>query len=386
MTKEKKEEILFSCISDKSIAFRNIKIGFIKTHSIDLILKYLILLVNSIGHKEKGLYTIFVDEVNNKNMSRNLYNTFSRAEFKGRICKYMSFYSFQNRKNHIKLGFIYPIAMLIRTAFFSVRILFDILISKNTTKLVMRWLIEAMDKYMKQIGNSECYYIMTDHNFYSTIIAMKEECYSRVIQHGLVLNKKLYYPIRANEFCAWGIHSKQLLENDSKVTITGTYKFDNMKNKSSLVKSDYKHVLYCISILDNKLVQKKIDELLKICSAYNLILSIKLHPGSFYKLQDWEKKYKNLKFYKNEELKQIIFDVAISENSTINLDLSVLGKPFIIYDNNLGYFDRYLDLIPHATDYDGLKEVFKELDDYDFVKINNCMLREELNDGLCSIF
>lgn len=380
----KMEDILSNCIEDRKKAFCSINAGFMKNSCIDLLVKYVILLINSIGKKSDKNCLLFVDEVNNQNMSDNLFLTYKKGSECGHNAKYLSFFSFQKREMHYKMGLIYPLSMLFRTCGILFLAGIRILCKRDTAQWICRRMIRIFNDYLAHIKNCGCFYLMTDHNFFSTVIAMNENCYSRVVQHGLVLYKDLYYPVRANQFCAWGAHTKEIMNNDEKVWVTGTYKFDSLEKRKN--NASIRKVLYCVSTLDNHLVEQKIGILQEICAVFKMELAIKLHPGSFYSLDYWKNRFESIQFYKNERFHQIEFDLAVSENSTVNLDLSIMGKPFIIYDNNLGYFERYSEIIPFASNPDDLRRIFSTLDRFDFSEINKLLLQGELNGGDCSIF
>ena len=229
-------------------------------------------------------------------------------------------------------------------------------------------------------------FLMSDHHFYSTITAMSYEKNSNVLQHGLIMDKRFYYPIRAGRFFAWGLKSKMILENDDKVVVTGTYKFDDLKQNETAIDKKV-DILFCIGSLDTAIVKRKIDILIGITKKYGMKLYVKCHPGSLFDLNVWEETYKGagIQFFKESRLEEIKFDLAVSENSTVIMDLIALGKPFILFDSLDGYFGEYFKVIPHGNSMEELAACFQVCDHVDYKKIKEVLQQNELNGNKCEI-
>lgn len=386
MVKSMKTDLIFEIVkTDRENSFNEKKKNIIKRYCIDLIIKFYILLLNSLG-KQKNKNTIFVDEIDNSSMSGNLKTTIELADAKKIEYTIFDFYHIKIC-NHYKIGYFRPLAYLF---LFTTELCFKLLMCsfqrKNISDIVQCTLIGYFKKYLSNCTNINKCYLMTDHHFFSSIIAM-ELCETYVIQHGLVLDKRFYYPIRATYFCAWGKHTKELLNNDSKVLVTGTMKF-SVYNAIRSTDKEIRSILYCISSLNDSEVENKIKIIYSIAKEKNIKLLVKCHPGSMFDVNIWKRKFENtdIVFYKEEKLFDIAFDLAISENSTINIDFVSMNKPFVIFDKEKGYFDKYKNLVPICYTKEDLLDTLNNLDMIDFSAIRHIVLYQELNGGLCTIF
>lgn len=378
-------EIYNACYVDKKKAIEMSEVSWIKKNGIDLIVKYVILCINSIGKREKSNY-IFVDEIKNNNMHNNLCETYDVFARKGENVKLLNFYSIGSSE-HMHTGFMGNYAEIVTMSFFCVFIAMVSMVSNDSAlQITVKILSRRFIKYLEDIDRSTGFYTMTDHHFFSSIIGMVRTMNCSVIQHGLLMNMSFYYPIRAHRFLCWGKRSKELLYNDPKAIVSGTYKFNSFRQTKS--KSEIKNILFCIGSLDNEKVKKKIDVLLKYTKDYGYRLIVKCHPGSQFDDNQWKALYLNsgITFYKEELLKDLDFDLGISERSTAIMDLIALKKPFILFDEPGGYFDKYLESIPQASTGEELTNVISRLSSYDFDTIINTLYTEELNSGNCQIY
>ena len=385
------KEIISTVLNDRNMSLEGVKTSWVKKQGIDLLAKYWIMLINSFGkgnlNKECN---IFVDEIKNNNMINNLAATKREFIKHGATVKSICFYQFVS-KNHVKVGITKSIILIVRCFFKSILVFVSAIFKKNSLKFTSKILINEFEEYTKLLNaEDKLFFIMSDHHFFSSIIAINFTNKSHVIQHGLVMGKSFYYPIRAGYFYAWGKHSKELLNNDPKVLVTGTYKFNEIvenKKNSEYDYNDLKNVVFCIGSLDHDSVKRKIDILLSIFDKTNIQLIIKDHPGSLFDSSQWQQLYKNKRiiFYKEELLQNIDFDLAITENSTVIMDLIAMHKPFILFDE-LGYFDVYKDIIPNAQSENQLRNIISNLKNYNFASISDRLIKEELNDGECSIY
>lgn len=364
----------------------NMKIAFSKKGNLDLLAKMIMMLSQSFG-KPTACPCLFVDEVRNRSMFSNLHNTIEHCDQEFRVI------NFREKKSdypHAKVGYIRP-ALLLSAACIShlfLYLAYPVLKFEKFNQASRAVLIAIYQNYLKRLhGLNEKVYCMTDHNFYSTITCVDEQFESYVLQHGLVLDKNYYSPVLADHFRAWGERSREMMDNDPKVQVTGTYKFEKLKPSPSNNEKP-KKLLYCVSIVDQEVVGDKISALLDALKGTEDILKVKMHPGSFYSCTEFEKRFanQNLEFYKECDVADIKFDIAVIENSTILLDMICLDKPFIIFDEKTGYFSKYSEIIPWAECDDQLHAAIVKAQESDFTAMNAEIRRNELNDGRCSIW
>ncbi len=378
------------CLDDRFRVFKvnHLKIPFVKKVGLDLAAKYMLLLMNSFGKKSKNR-NVFVDEVKNNSMVTNMRNTMKHfSERKESFCV-CNFRGREKEFPHVKIGYANAAMLFLTFSFqYCMMLVFSLLFARKEVKRKMaELLISYMRKYISIVeqGKSKVhFYMMTDHNFFSTIVALSAKGKTSVIQHGLILDRSYYYPILADEFLAWGEESQKKLEGDSKVKVTGTYKFDLY---AKAPENDDGSILYCVSILDNKLVKKKIDNLLKITKEAGLGFKVKTHPGSFYNVQMWKDMYaeEDIQFFQEESLLDIPFHTAVIENSTILLDMLYLKKNIVIYDSADGYFGQYADIVPCSESYEGIKEALSKERCDGFESTEQIIMEKELFGGQCTI-
>lgn len=384
-----KNEILQNCIIDRTNSFEHQELSWYKKNAIDLVVKFYILLFNSFGLKnpQKKAAYIFVDEVKNVSMINNLSNTREAFAEKG-LNTYKVCFNKIDRKNHLRLGIFHILILFLGSIFsFLKTLLTSLWKEEKLPNRMMNVLIRYYIRYLDQISDMDAFFLlMSDHHFFSTVTAACYERKSAVLQHGLVMDKRFYYPIRAGHFFAWGEKSKKLLNNDERVTVTGTYKFGFAKNMDSDF-TEVKDILFCISSLDKKIVKDKIDCLYKLAQKHRFHLSVKCHPGSLFKVDYWKSLYKDtdISFYQEELLRTIKFDLAVPEGSTIIIDLLAMNKPFILFDKPNGYFEEYSDIMPHGDTFEKIERCIQELSGYDFKEINRMICRAELNECNCDI-
>lgn len=385
----KKNKLLEICISNRTRSLEHTKTNWFKKYSIDLIIKMYFLLINSLGKKSFLDHNtcLFFDEVKNSSMINNLRKT--RCFFKeNEINSYFLCFYKIDRSEHIKIGYLKGIFLIFKFTFFLVCVFLRCLFKKdNITEQSMSLLMNIYLQYLKSLSDYRMRaYLMTDHHFYSTVTTAGFCGTSIVLQHGLIMDKRFYYPIYADYFLAWGERSKKLLENDKKVFVTGTYKFQ-FDHASEAKKRINRTMLFCISSLDNNVVKEKIDCLLEISLKLEITLAVKCHPGSQFNVEHWKNIYSdtNIIFYQEELLENLFFDLAITENSTIIMDLLALKKPFILYDSMDGYFNEYADIIPQGNTKEEIQQCIKHISDFGFEKINETLCRLELNNSDCKI-
>lgn len=361
-------------------------IPFVKKCNADLLAKMIMMLCQSFGRRV-SCPCLFVDEVRNRSMSGNLHNTMDNCRVEYRVI------NFRERKSpyaHAKVGFIRPVVLMLAACVSHAFIyaVYPIVGFKRANSISRAALIAIYQNYLKALhGKYQNVYCMTDHNFYSTITCVDKHFESYVLQHGLVLDKDYYSLVLADHFLAWGKRSLEMMDYNPKVQVTGTYKFEKLKPLPP-VKREQKCILYCISIMDIKTVGDKIAALLKAIAGKGYQLKVKMHPGSFYKCAELEARFaeQKLEFYKECDVADIDFDMAVIENSTILLDMLCLGKPFMIYDGKDGYFAQYSKILPWAENDDELCDAIQKALMGDFESTRAEILRNELNGGRCSIW
>lgn len=378
------ENLLVLVLDDRFRAFTrfDLEVPKKKMLNIDLIGKMLMFYRNSIGkiHSEA---MVFVDEVQNGSMIGIMENSIRHCAEPYSI---MNFREVKG-KEHVKLGYFFPffniIAVIISQAFF---IIFSTLIglekaNRYSSAALIRQTEKIIDRVHKLGGNNV--YVMTDHNFYSTIICNNKEIKSNVLQHGLIMDKSFYKVVLADRFCAWGKRSRELLDNDGRIEVTGTYKFDGLRDNSR--KCEEKSILFFVSDMDFEKVAEKISDILIHVAKCGYQLKVKLHPGSFFSNTGLKEKFPDVQFYKEEKIWDIDFSVGIVDNSTVLIDLLYLEKPYVIFNKDAGYFEPYHN-IPVAHNASELFAVLQAIDSIDYSSVSKLILFEELNDEKCNIF
>lgn len=386
-----RKELLEFCYQDRIDAYGSFcKMPTIKKINMDLLLKFTILLMNSIGFSQVS-EIIFLDEINNRNMEDNLHCTEAH-------CK--RDYSIMNlrelcREKHCKIGFIKPFFMLVWTWIYHCieYMLIPILGKEAVMMRSSSFLINAYQNYLKDVHGQEKkqLFCMTDRTFFSAIACNDVYFFSSVIQHGIIFNVDYYGRGLANRFLAWGKRSKEIIKNRENVVVAGTYKFDDLykiakANKENTEKKT-KQLLYCVSIIDMECVAQKIEKILIAIEKSEYFLCVKLHPGSLYNGKTLIEKYadKGVQFYKECLITDIEFDVAIIENSTILIDLVCMNKPFIVYDKKGGYFLPYSNNLIWVNDESNFLDAIEEAITKNCSQIRNDIIEQELNGGECSV-
>ena len=380
-----KDAFLATLYNDRVESLEHVSIGWVKKNGIDLLIKQMIFMINSFGKKSSCIDYLFVDEIKNNNMQNNLRKTKSVFESHKEKIATVTFNHLE-RTGHVKLGYLLPACDICLTGIKIMATSLLGLFGKPQLKSVIKYLYTRVSKLMPATRDIKEIYLMSDHHFFSSIIAFEETEKCAILQHGLVMDKRFYYPIRAGKFCAWGERSRQLQNNDAKVVVTGTYKFDGMSSKANC--DTIKQIMFLIGSLDNEKVKEKIDTLVKICEEKQFNLIIKCHPGSLFDKTIWEKSYhdKGVAFYKEELIQDLDFDLAVSENSTAIMDLIALNKPFVLFDEIEEYFSVYRSVLPHGNSDREIEEILLHITDFDFRAIMDEIRNKELNSGECYIY
>lgn len=198
---DKLKMILSACTEDRRNVIAKGQTAWSRRCGIDLLLKMLLVYINSIGLRHAPESTIYVDEIKNNNMVSNLRDTaeICDAEKATFIC--LNSYS---PNSHIKMGVFWPIFKAVTLVVLSLPPVLSFIGSECTVNdSLARFLIKRMDNYVARIGYQHPFILMTDHHFYSTVIAMNDHATSAVLQHGLIGDARFFSPVRATYFFAW---------------------------------------------------------------------------------------------------------------------------------------------------------------------------------------
>lgn len=159
-----------------------------------------------------------------------------------------------------------------------------------------------------------------------------------VIQHGLILTPRFYFPINAKQFWSWGENAKIKAPKGSlsKFIIHGRYLSDSEKKSEyfniGLSKKDNVKILIAPSFSYSEIfkILKKIKNIIQYNKASTEVY-IKLHPAT--KMQSFLKvfislQWKELRFENNDmEVASDIYDCLFTKNSTSAIDFLLRGKP-----------------------------------------------------------
>ena len=374
---------------------RRAKLGvldsFIKRTGFDLFIKYGIVLFNSIGTKESNAL-VFVDEVNNSNMFKNLHATKSDLD-KHEETRTLSLRKVC-RSKHIRIGILWPVIQLFQTVFAGAAFAVVLSIRKENSKYeysMLRYLTNAFSNFLNKLdAQAKLYLLMSDHHFFSSIVALQYPEKSCVLQHGLIQDKAFFEPIRADYFFAWGKASSNLIGDKRKVFITGTNKFDEcLRVQRSAIKSPPKKVLVCLATSRSKeAIEHTLKPIFELQNRLKFDLLIKTHPGSQFSMDELIEAAQGriVNLYKDEAIADLDFDFAISEQSTSLLDFACMNVPFILFDEVDDSYFRLNDAVPTAHDAKDIEKVLRDFDQEAFVAMKKRFLENELNGGVNTIY
>ena len=389
MMNSKLESIVIACIEDRDIVSRKAHYTWSRRCGIDLLIKLIILLLNSIGKRSTDCEYIFVDEVNNSNMRNNLRRT--AREIKGQEAVFLSFYS--RKANHLKVGYFWPIAAICRLLMSTVFAIIRFIGSSDTTNLALsRILVKNMLSYLQRLDSSTAFILMTDHHFYSTVLAMSGFGKTVVLQHGLIQDIRFFSPVRADCLYTWSEKSAKLAA-DEKAVVSGTYKFDlngdYLKQKVRNLKEASEVLLILSTSVSVSQILQRISPIIRLKEKYGFALGIKTHPGSLFSIEDLQRAVEgntDIKLYKEEYIEDIQFDFAFIEQSTAVIDVACLGIPFIIIDETpKSYFSSYVGLLPIACTESELLDLAVNFDTEKYIPAYMKLLKNEICYGACRI-
>ena len=158
-------------VDRKRLAKLGVLDSFIKRTGFDLFIKYGIVLFNSIGTKESNAL-VFVDEVNNSNMFKNLHATKSDLD-KHEETRTLSLRKVC-RSKHIRIGILWPVIQLFQTVFAGAAFAVVLSIRKENSKYeysMLRYLTNAFSNFLNKLdAQAKLYLLMSDHHFFSSIV------------------------------------------------------------------------------------------------------------------------------------------------------------------------------------------------------------------------
>lgn len=349
------------------------------------------MLFNSIGTKESNAL-VFVDEVNNSNMFKNLHATKSDLD-KHEETRTLSLRKVC-RSKHIRIGILWPVIQLFQTVFAGAAFAVVLSIRKENSKYeysMLRYLTNAFSNFLNKLdAQAKLYLLMSDHHFFSSIVALQYPEKSCVLQHGLIQDKAFFEPIRADYFFAWGKASSNLIGDKRKVFITGTNKFDEcLRVQRSAIKSPPKKVLVCLATSRSKeAIEHTLKPIFELQNRLKFDLLIKTHPGSQFSMDELIEAAQGriVNLYKDEAIADLDFDFAISEQSTSLLDFACMNVPFILFDEVDDSYFRLNDAVPTAHDAKDIEKVLRDFDQEAFVAMKKRFLENELNGGVNTIY
>ena len=348
MTRLAREHILQLCLEDWENVVAMGKKSWIRRCGMDIVAKFLVLLINSFGRRGREK-TVYVDEVNNLSMRENLRKT--AAITHGENARFLVFNRIEH-ENHCRTGAIWTAGAILGVAIAS-SFLVALFAGKKegVNRRLMVFLIWWFEQYVSRLADARVIVLMSDHHFFSAVAAMQPHLESVVLQHGLIQDERFYKPIRANHFFAWSEKSVSLVCS-RKAIPTGTYKFTakGCWDNASATFASAKKVLLCLSSSKSvDEIQKRLDPLLLLQEKYGFDLMVKMHPGSMFSFENLKRSTcgQTIELYKEERIEDLDFDFAVVEQSTAVLDVICLSTPLVILgDCGDGYFNEYRNLIP----------------------------------------
>lgn len=382
--------ILSACTEDRKNVIAKGHSSWSRRCGIDLLLKMLLVYINSIGLRQAPESTIYVDEIKNTSMVSNLRDTAEICD--AEKATFICLNSYLPNK-HIKMGVLWPIFKALTLTVLSLPSLLSFIGSDCTVNdRLAGILIKRMDDYVARIGYQYPYILMTDHHFYSTVIAMNDHATSAVLQHGLVGDARFFSPVHATYFFAWSKKSAFLV-NSEKTIDAGTYKFSKLMRlkPEHTVESfaDAKRVLLILSSSKtSEQISRRLKPLLNLQNRFGFKMLIKMHPGSLFSIDELRiaVSTNEVELYKEEKIEAIDFDFAFIEQSTAALDVACLGIPFIVIDETLdSYFSEYKELLPTASSSGELLGLAVNFSLSKYMPAYASFLEREIDNGQCRI-
>lgn len=179
-------------------------------------------------------------------------------------------------------------------------------------------------------------------------------CKTIVIQHGLILSERFYFPANAKEFWAWGelstLHYRSK-SDISKVIVTGRYLDDSQKKEGRFIEVERGRALKVL--VATSFFHAEFKDVVEACleaidglDKGMIDLGYKLHPATKMKsrLRSWVAGL-NDRFVERVESMEALageYDVLVTLNSTSAIDFLLAGKPVFFRDfNSAGDFPSH---------------------------------------------
>lgn len=385
----KLESIVSACSKDRNIVSTQARYSWMRRCGLDLLLKMGILLVNSFGKRVYDSGYLFVDEINNSNMRNNLFCTAQKVKEEQAV--FLSFYS--RASKHLKVGRVWSVAAVLKLLITSIPAVVGF-IGRNDSinRSMARVLVRSMLSYLQRLNPSTLFVLMTDHHFFSTVIAMSGVGKSVVLQHGLIQDVRFFSPVRADYLYAWSEKSVNLAA-DKKAVASGTYKFEvngyNVRQAVHCLREANNVLVLLSTSVSSSQIVNRLAPIFKLKMKYGFCLGIKTHPGSLFSLEELKKSVgesSDIRLYKEERIEDISFDFAFIEQSTAVIDVACLGIPFIIIDEtDNSYFSSYAGVLPIARTENDLLELSTHFETKRYIPAYAKLLENEICAGVCRI-
>lgn len=204
----------------------------------------------------------------------------------------------------------------------------------------------------RSFGNIENFVCLNDQPYDVAAILntlhSRGNCRTVVVQHGLVLNEKFYFPSVAREFWAWGELSKRHYrswDQSAKIVVKGRYAGDAAMKRErylSLPADGRLKILVAPSFFHDE-VNEIVTGLKAELSGDHLdkaVVAIKLHPAMKFQGRLTSRLRKQAPWLESEtapiETLAEEYDVLVTKNSTSAIDFLLRGKPVFFHPPNGG--------------------------------------------------
>lgn len=205
---------------------------------------------------------------------------------------------------------------------------------------------ESIDAGLPGVRNFVCY---NDQPFdiAAIILALHQtkDCRTVVIQHGLILSEKFYFPANAREFWAWGELSRRHFRSrspDGKLVIKGRYQDDAESKSDTFVLPDAEGARWKMLVAPSH-KHDEIKELARMAkqeivqkSEKNIRIFMKFHPATknIWLIKLWIFLFaRGIETERREmEILSRQYDILLTKNSTSAVDFLLRGKPVIFSD------------------------------------------------------
>lgn len=167
----------------------------------------------------------------------------------------------------------------------------------------------------------------------------RENCRTIVIQHGLILSERFYFPSIAQEFWAWGdlsrshYHSRTL---NSQILVKGRYRTDSSSKKDRFLwppESAITHILVAPSYFHDEIkdILRSLNDIMTVELMKTTVFAIKFHPSTklAWSLRKWCKANTPWLIEEHDPMESLSknYDALVTKNSTSAIDFLLNGKP-----------------------------------------------------------